>query len=133
MNAALADVRAGKAAIWSDRAGRLSTLIEEVRPLLKVLGLTTEVTVTGAEHGGLIALAHALNAYLSEGGKLKTSATGQPKIGMLTNKLVKEAKPLSRRTREPLAADEVERLDLFFLGSHDGGRPARPVGQGVAG
>ncbi len=121
MNAALVDVRAGKSATWSDRAGRVSALIEEVRPHLKVLGLTTEVAVASAERGGLIALARALQTYLSEGGKLKTSATGQPQIGAFTNKLVKEAKPLFDAVRvndlPPTTPNDLELFLAYMMAS----------------
>lgn len=115
MNAALVDVRAGKSALWSDRADRVSELVEQVRQRLKVLGPTTEVVVASGERGGLIALARALHTYLSEGGKLKTAATGQPQIGAFTNKLVKEAMPLFETVRvNHLPPTTPEDLELFL-------------------
>lgn len=115
MNAALADVRIGKASIWSDRANRVSTLIEEVRPHLKVVGSATDVTVGPGERGMLVALARALHGHLGNGGKLKVSPAGQPQIGALTNKLVKEARPLFEAVRvNHLPPTSPRDLEIFI-------------------
>lgn len=95
MNAALHDIRSGRAATWSARATHLRGLIADTKPVIDSLGPATDVAIDDpADRGLLSALAQNLLAHVTSAGPVKTKADGSAKIGPLTNKAIKQARPL---------------------------------------
>lgn len=93
MSEALADVLAGRAPIWRDRARRIADLASKAAPLVELLG-HREVVATVDDLAPLVNLARALGDHLRAGGKLKLGPDGMPKIGAFSPKVVKAAAPL---------------------------------------
>ena len=111
---ALADVLAGRAATWRARADQLSCLIDRAAPLVDRLGELTEVAVTGANIGPLVSLASQLTEYIQGGGKVRVGPDGMPKVGTLTPRLVKQARPLFEQVRvDGLPPVQPEQLTAF--------------------
>ena len=92
MAEALADIRTGRARLWHGRAQQIQQLVAQAGALVGQLGPVTEVEVSGNPNS-LVPLAKQLHAHLA-GGTLKTGPNGQPKIGALAPKPVKQAQPL---------------------------------------
>lgn len=119
MNDALFDIRADRGSLWQARADQIANLIEQTTPLLDTLGPLTEVEInaSAADLAALTALAQNLRAHLESGGAVKTTGAGQPKIGMLTPKPVKEAAPVFEQVRvnglPPVTLDQVGAFVTF--------------------
>ena len=115
MNDALLDIRSNRATLWNARATQVTELIDRAAPLLHVLGPLTEITISTPDRGPLVALARSLAEHLAGGGNLKTSADGQPKIGALSPKIVKESRRLFDEVRvDSLPPTTREQLQLFL-------------------
>lgn len=99
MNEALSDARSSRADIWQARSRQLSALIERATPLIDQLGSLTDVRVTETDMGALVSLATVVSEHIVTGGKVKTTPEGIPKLGALTPKAVKQAKPLFDHVR----------------------------------
>ena len=95
---ALYDVRNGRRTIWDSRRTQMAELMEQSAVPLAAVGPATDVQVDGVP-AELISLANELLRHLGPGGKIKTTPTGEPKIGALTPRAVKQAAPLFQRVR----------------------------------
>lgn len=106
---AVADVSGGRAGTWHDRAQLLSELLPRADMALAQLGIV-QVRVTG-EHSALATLAESLLAHIHATGPLTVRADGSPKVGIGTNRLVKQAAPLFESVRVdgrvPTTADQL--------------------------
>jgi very-short-patch-repair endonuclease len=119
MNEALFEIRADRAATWDNRARQIKDLISQAIPLVQTVGPLVQVEIAPTPVGvpELMALAQNLQAHLQGGAVIKTSGGGQPKIGMLSPKPVKEAAPLFEQTRvdglPPVTANQVATVITF--------------------
>lgn len=95
---ALYDVRNGRESIWASRRSQMAQLMEQLSPVLRSLGSAVDVRIDG-EPAGLVPLASELAGHLGPNGKVKTTATGMPKIGAFTPRPVKQAESLFERVR----------------------------------
>lgn len=117
MNDALFDIRADRGGLWRARAEQIATLIAQATPLLDTLGPLTEVQINAeaTDRAALTALAQNLRSHVDSGGPVKTTGAGQPKIGMLTAKPVKEAAPLFEQIRiNGLPPVTIEQIGAFL-------------------
>jgi very-short-patch-repair endonuclease len=115
MNDALSDVRCGRGRIWHARAEQVSTLIDAVTPLVSRLGPLTEVEVGNGDVAPLTELAKNLLGHLEQGGAVKTTADGAPKVGLLASKPVRHAQPLFDHVRiNGLPPTTSEQLTAFL-------------------
>lgn len=94
MNDALADVRAGRASGWYARSEKVVELIERCTRPVEQLGSLTEVELLDADSGRIATLARQVRKHLERSGKIKTALDGSPKIGPLSPRVLKDAKPL---------------------------------------
>ncbi|WP_134664871.1 MULTISPECIES: AAA domain-containing protein [unclassified Amycolatopsis] len=99
LDAALRDVRSGRADQWRARAGTIAGLVEACARPVAHLGALTEVVVREGDLGTLATLAGEVARYLGDGGVIKTQADGTPKIGAFAGKVLKQAQPLFERVR----------------------------------
>lgn len=93
MAGALSDIQRGRATPWRARREEIDKLVSAVRPLLERIGSVRQIRCE-VDPGPLMPLVSALREHLDKGGKLKTDATGRPKIGALAGRAVKDAAPL---------------------------------------
>ncbi|MFD3593179.1 AAA domain-containing protein [Nocardia sp. NPDC058640] len=94
---AAADISGGRAGTWHDRAQLLGELLPRADTLLAQLGIV-QVRVTG-EHSVMATLAESLLALIQATGPIPVRADGSPKVGIGTNRIVKQALPLFESVR----------------------------------
>ena len=104
MPAALEDVRSDRLAPWEARESEIARLIGAAAALIGGLDPAVPIAAQG-DRGQLTAIAQALLEHVDEAGAIRSDISGNPKIGLLTNRTVKQAAP-------------------FFAGVTVGGRPA---------
>ncbi|MEV6373580.1 AAA domain-containing protein [Micromonospora musae] len=113
MSEALTDVVSDRGEIWQERAKQLQDLVDQTKPHVQLLGIA-EVTSTGPELAPLVSLAQHLRQHLSDGGKIKIAADGNPALGMLTAKPVKAARDLFTHVRAdgrpPVTTEALDRF-----------------------
>lgn len=118
INNALADVRSGRLDTWQSRAAHIDTLIGHADALVATLGALTDVQIQGGDLGQIDALAQGVLAYLRGGGRVKTAPDGNPKIGALTPKTIKQAAVLFQRARvnghPPTTVDQLDAVLTFI-------------------
>ncbi|MFI6225047.1 AAA domain-containing protein [Nocardia salmonicida] len=119
---AVADVARGRGGVWHGRRTRIMELLEPAAASIRELGIS-QVRVSGGDRAALVALAASVLAHVDKAGPLKLRADGAPKVGLTTNRVIKDAAPLFEQVRvdgripvEPkqlrafLCYEEVERL-----------------------
>lgn len=99
MSDALQDVRSGRSASWQARGEQLTTLIEQCAVHVDQLGTLTKVELPESDAARLVNLAREVGNHLAEGGKIKTSPDGTPRIGAFSSKVLKQAEPLFTSVR----------------------------------
>ncbi len=137
MNSALRDIRGGRGGTWDGRATHLRGLIDVTAPLVDLLGLATEVTLAeSADPGAMASLAGHLRGHVTASGPVKTNPDGTVKVGRLTAKAVKQARPLFEAvlvnglpptTAEQLTAIEAHLAAQLQLAALDKAWPADVV------
>ncbi len=95
---AVADVARGRGGVWHGRRVRLVELLEPAMALTGQLGIA-QVRVSGGDRAALVALAEAVLGHIEKNGALKLRPDGAPKVGLTTNRLVKDAAPLFEQVR----------------------------------
>ena len=91
---------------------------------MTTLGPLVQVDITPTPVGiaELTALAQSLRTHLNTGATIKTSGGGQPKVGLLAAKPIKEAAPLFEQVRvdglPPVTLDKVEAFLTFVETQH---------------
>lgn len=114
MGDAMADIQRGRAAPWKARRSQIAQLIDTAEPLIGQLGPVTTVTCD-RDAGPLTALAGSLRKHLADGGKLKVDASGMPKVGALSPRVVKDAATIFDAVRiDGLPPSSVASLDVFL-------------------
>lgn len=115
LSEALADVRSGKRQKWQRRDSEIAELITQLRPLLETLGRLADVRTTAPEPASLLPHVVAVRAFLAEGKTIRVDpTTGQPKQGVLTSKVIKDAEPLFGQVLvNGLPPTTIEQLDTF--------------------
>jgi very-short-patch-repair endonuclease/superfamily I DNA/RNA helicase len=89
---ALVAISQGKGQLWQARSNKLHDLLEQIDSWLAYVGSSRVETV--GELGPFMRTAESLRQHLSEGGRIKTQVDGAPKLGPLTNRLVRNSEPL---------------------------------------
>jgi very-short-patch-repair endonuclease len=121
MDAALADVRSGRARAWQARSAQVSELIGHANRWVSQLGPLVVIEVSDGNVGALVPPAQALHGYLTGGGTLKTGVDGQPRIGALAPKVVKAAQPVFERVRvDGVPPADAARLGAFLIWAEAG-------------
>ncbi|MFC3688585.1 AAA domain-containing protein [Aquipuribacter hungaricus] len=111
---ALGDVQKGRDHGWRARRDEVASRVPQVEQLLRLLPRPFAVTVDEDRLDPLARMAAAVRDHLAPGGALKTDTAGEPKIGWLTTKVVKESQPLFDSVRvNGLPPTSHETLDAF--------------------
>ncbi|MFI6957044.1 AAA domain-containing protein [Nocardia sp. NPDC050408] len=95
---AVVDVARGRGGVWHGRRMRLVELLEPAAPLTRELGIA-QVRVSGGDRAGLVALAESVLGYVEKNGSIKLRPDGAPKVGITTNRVLKDAAPLFEHVR----------------------------------
>lgn len=114
MVSALDDVVRQRTTPWRARRNQIATLIGNVQPLLAWLGPELWVTCP-TDLAVMVQLATSLRSYLADGGKIKVDGAGQPRLGTLTNRVLRDARPLfSGVAVDGMPPTSVTMLDSFL-------------------
>lgn len=115
MNAALNDVRTGRAQPWLARAAQIQDFDAQAAALIQRFGQATTVRISEGELAVHQQVARSLLAYLDAGNTIKTLPDGSPKIGAFSNKVVKAATGFFSQVRvNGLPAATREQLCAFI-------------------
>ena len=93
MTAGLREIRLGRGMAWRARQQQVTSLVQQAMPLLDSLGSLPRVLCNGSSET-YVPLANTLRSQLEKGVRIKTDASGKPKLGALTPRAIKEAAPL---------------------------------------
>lgn len=112
---ALSDIRAGRGGKWLARYEQVSELTIAAAPFVDALGLATTVEFDSAQLPLLQDLANAIKGYMEQGGDIKKNLDGTPKIGMFTNKVVRQSQIFFDQVRvDGRSATELGSVDKFL-------------------
>lgn len=115
MNDALHDVRSGRQQAWVARSAQVKSLAEAAVALIRRIGPTTTVLVSGGDFGVHQQVAKSLLAHVESGSAIKTRPDGSPKVGAFTAKTVKLAEPFFSAVKiNDLPATTKEQLATFI-------------------
>lgn len=95
---AVADVARGRGGVWHGRRMRLVELLDPAATLTSELGIA-QVRVSGGDRAALVALAESVLGHIDKNGALRLRPDGAPKVGLTTNRVVKDAAPLFEQVR----------------------------------
>ena len=115
MAEAVFDVRAGRGQLWRKRAEQIEALLGEVSDPVARFGALTTVSIGSGDVATHVSIARTLSAHLAGGGQIKVDASGVPKIGVFTPRVVKEAVPFFAGVKvDGLPASTKDRIDAFL-------------------
>lgn len=88
---ALADIRSGRGRKWRARYEQIDEFVTKADPLVTAVGALSTVEFPPDKLALMMDLASAVMQYLELGGEIKKNLDGMPKIGMFTNKIIKQS------------------------------------------
>lgn len=88
---ALADIRSGRGTKWQARQEQIGQLIAQANPFVEAVGVATTVHVDSTQLTPLVDLGRAIYSYLEQGGEIKKNLDGTAKIGLFSNKVIKQS------------------------------------------
>jgi DNA polymerase III delta prime subunit len=111
---AVRDILRRRSTPWRARQNQIQSLVTTAEPLLRRLGPVERVSCATAPTV-LAPLALSVHGHLSNGAKIKVDSAGRPKLGAMTNKVVKAAEPLFANVRvDGVPPTTTDALDLFL-------------------
>lgn len=93
VSVALADIRSGRGRKWRARFEQIDDLVAKAAPLVTAVGALSTVEFPPDKLALMVELASAVMQHLEQGGEIKKNLDGTPKIGMFTNKIIKQSQP----------------------------------------
>lgn len=113
--AVVSDVRAGQAGHWTEHAERIRMLTDDAFDRTQMIPPDTRVDVDpGADLHDIVEVSLDLREHLATSGPLTLEPDGMPKIGLLSKRVVKDARVLFESVRVdgriPATTDDLDTL-----------------------